>query len=206
LIAATQDFITGAYLLTQKDTFLQLEQARLALCLLAGSDASMKVTLPPPAIIKPARLWTGKQIFSLIIRPNKECPVKANLKAKGKTYTNGKEFCINDSCKLYIVIVMLTFNDKTFLNNQIKSTDVIIRNSELLAGTMDKSVLGSGSKQNIFYILLRDWGEDVATAAMWRLTRITNHFNFERGISLGIGDLIPSQGLLRAKETILNTQ
>ena len=100
----------------------------------------------------------------------------------------------------------LTFNDKTFLNNQIKSTDVIIRNSELLAGTMDKSVLGSGSKQNIFYILLRDWGEDVATAAMWRLTRIANHFNFERGISLGIGDLIPSQGLLRAKEKILNTQ
>ncbi|KAG5346572.1 RPC1 polymerase, partial [Acromyrmex charruanus] len=180
LIAATQDFITGAYLLTQKDTFLQLEQARLALCLLAGSDASMKVTLPPPAIIKPARLWTGKQIFSLIIRPNRECPVKANLKAKGKTYTNGKEFCINDSY-------------------------VIIRNSELLAGTMDKSILGSGSKQNIFYILLRDWGEDVATAAMWRLTRITNHFNFERGISLGIGDLIPSQGLLRAKERILNT-
>lgn len=180
LIAATQDFITGAYLLTQKDTFLQLEQARLALCILAGPDASLVVTLPPPAIVKPARLWTGKQIFSLILRPNAECPVKANLKTKGKTYTTGKELCVNDSY-------------------------VIIRNSELLAGTLDKSVLGSGSKQNIFYVLLRDWGEDIATAAMWRLTRITNHFNFERGISLGIGDLIPSQGLLRAKEKVLHT-
>ncbi|XP_018403555.1 PREDICTED: DNA-directed RNA polymerase III subunit RPC1 [Cyphomyrmex costatus] len=180
LIAATQDFITGAFLLTQKDTFFQLEQARLALCLLAGSDASLVVTLPQPAIMKPARLWTGKQIFSLIIRPNKECPVKANLKTRGKAYTNGKELCINDSY-------------------------VIIRNSELLAGTMDKSVLGSGSKQNIFYVLLCDWGEDVATTAMWRLTRITNHFNFDRGISLGIGDLIPSQSLLRAKENVLNT-
>lgn len=71
---------------------------------------------------------------------------------------------------------------------------------------MDKSTLGSGSKQNIFYILLRDWGEDVAITAMWRLTRITAHFNPEKGISLGIGDVIPSQGLLRAKEKLLLIQ
>lgn len=71
---------------------------------------------------------------------------------------------------------------------------------------MDKSVLGSGSKQNIFYVLLRDWGEDVAITAMWRLTRITNQFNMDYGISLGIGDLIPSPGLLQAKENILRTQ
>lgn len=100
LIAATQDFITGAYLLTQKDTFLQLEQVRIVLCLLAGPDASMVITLPPPAIVKPAKLWTGKQVFSLILRPNMECPVKANLKTKGKAYTTGEELCINDSCKL----------------------------------------------------------------------------------------------------------
>ncbi|XP_011874550.1 PREDICTED: DNA-directed RNA polymerase III subunit RPC1 [Vollenhovia emeryi] len=179
LIAATQDFITGAYLLTQKDMFLTIEQVRFALCILAGQDSSMIVTLPQPAILKPTKLWTGKQIFSLIMRPNEECPVKANLKTKGKAYTNSEELCINDS---YIVI----------------------RNSELLAGIMDKSILGSGSKQNIFYILLRDWGEDVAITAMWRLTRIANHFNFGKGISLGISDLIPSQGLLQAKEEMLN--
>lgn len=71
---------------------------------------------------------------------------------------------------------------------------------------MDSSTLGSGSKQNIFYILLRDWGEDVAIAAMWRLTRLTNHFNFDRGISLGLSDLIANEGLLQARETLLNTQ
>lgn len=71
---------------------------------------------------------------------------------------------------------------------------------------MDKSTLGSGSKQNIFYILLRDWGEDAAISAMWRLTRMTNHFNFEKGISLGLGDVIPSQSLLTIKRKVLNTQ
>ncbi|CAG2063709.1 unnamed protein product, partial [Timema podura] len=53
LIAATQDFITGAYLLTQKDNFLDRGQAcQLAACLLAGDDIAMNIELPPPAIRK----------------------------------------------------------------------------------------------------------------------------------------------------------
>lgn len=105
MIGAIQDFITGAYLLTQKDRFFQKDAAsELAVCLLAGQDASMSITLPPPAIMKPVKLWTGKQIFSLIMRPSPECPIKANLKAKGRMYTTGEELCINDSCKLYIVM------------------------------------------------------------------------------------------------------
>lgn len=99
LIAATQDFITGGYLLTQKDMFLNRAQAnQLAGCLLAGPDISMSVTLPEPAILKPTMLWTGKQIFSLILKPNNTCNIKANLKTKGRAYTSNEELCINDSC------------------------------------------------------------------------------------------------------------
>ncbi|XP_012276667.1 DNA-directed RNA polymerase III subunit RPC1 [Orussus abietinus] len=180
LIAATQDFITGGYLLTQKDTFLNKDQAcQLASCLLAGADAGMHIDLPRAAILKPRKLWTGKQIFSLILRPTKKCNIKANLKTKGRAYTTSEELCINDSF-------------------------VIIRNSELLAGSMDKSTLGSGSKQNIFYVLLRDWGEDAATTAMWRLARMASYFLMNRGFSIGIGDVTPGQGLLRAKQELLN--
>lgn len=53
LIAATQDFITGAYLLTQRDTFLsRAEVCQLAATLLAGPDTHMDIDLPPPAIRK----------------------------------------------------------------------------------------------------------------------------------------------------------
>ncbi|XP_046612722.1 DNA-directed RNA polymerase III subunit RPC1 isoform X1 [Neodiprion virginianus] len=179
LIAATQDFITGGYLLTQKDTFLNKSQAcQLASCLLAGDDASMNIDLPEPAIMKPVELWTGKQIFSLILKPNKKCPIRANLKTKGRAYTSNEELCINDSF-------------------------VIIRNSELLAGSMDKSTLGSGSKQNIFYVLLRDWGEDASTTAMWRLARVASYYLMNRGFSIGISDVTPGQGLLKAKHDLL---
>lgn len=84
------------------------------------------------------------------------------------------------------------------------SVDVVIRNSQLLAGSMDKSTLGSGAKQNIFYILLRDWGEHAATIAMWRLAKLASYFLMERGFSIGIGDVTPGQGLLKAKHELLN--
>jgi DNA-directed RNA polymerase III subunit RPC1 len=180
LIAATQDFITGAYLLTQKDTFLNKSQvSQLISCLLAGLDTTMNISLPKPAIFKPTVTWTGKQIFSLILKPNDKCPVKANLKTKGRAYTSNEELCINDSY-------------------------VIIRNSELIAGSMDKSTLGSGSKQNIFYILLRDWGEDIAAIVMWRLARLASFFLMNRGFSIGIGDVTPGHSLLKAKQELVN--
>lgn len=53
LIAATQDFLTGAYLLTKKDTFLDFTHAsQLAATLLAGNDTHIHIDLPTPCIIK----------------------------------------------------------------------------------------------------------------------------------------------------------
>lgn len=179
LIAATQDFITGGYLLTQRDEFLTKEKAmQLATCMLSGPDANMEIELPPPAILKPRRLWTGKQIFSLIMRPNSKCPVKANLATKGKNYTGNTDMCIRDSY-------------------------VIIRNSQLLCGSMDKNTMGSGTKNCIFYVILRDFGEDYSTKAMWRLARITSYFMMNRGFSFGISDVTPSRKLLEAKQRLL---
>lgn len=180
LIAATQDFITGSYLLTQKDTFLGKEEAcQLVATLFAGEDVFLHVDLPPPAILKPRVLWTGKQIFSMLLKPNKQCPIEANLRAKGRAYTSDEELCVKDSF-------------------------VVIRNSELLAGTMDKSTLGSGGKNNIFYVLLRDWSEEASTTVMWRLGRLESYYIMNRGFSIGIGDVTPGLGLLRAKNRLLH--
>lgn len=93
----------------------------------------------------------------------------------------------------------------TFSNSLIISTDIIIRNSELIAGRMDKSTLGSGTKCSIFYILLRDWGEDIAALAMWRLARMASYFITNAGFSLGIIDVTPNQALLRSKQNLLET-
>ena len=91
----------------------------------------------------------------MMLKPDKDSRVLANLETKGKSYTKDKEFCVNDSY-------------------------VVIRNSELLAGSMDKSTMGSGSKANVFYVLLRDFGEKAACVAMWRLARVASWFLMNR--------------------------
>uniref|UniRef100_A0A6M2DUT1 DNA-directed RNA polymerase n=1 Tax=Xenopsylla cheopis TaxID=163159 RepID=A0A6M2DUT1_XENCH len=151
---------------------------QLAACFLAGADATMSIDMPEPAILKPRRLYTGKQIFSLLLKPNNDCPVKANLVTSGKNYTKGKDLCVRDSF-------------------------VIIRNSELLCGSMDKKTLGSGTKCSIFYVLLRDWGEEVTCRAMWRLARLASFYLMNRGFSFGISDVTPSERLIELKNMLL---
>lgn len=58
-----QDALTAVYMLTKRDTFI--EAARLMDLLMHMPDWNAKI--PQPAILKPKRLWTGKQLFSLII-------------------------------------------------------------------------------------------------------------------------------------------
>ncbi len=53
---------------------------------------------------------------------------------------------------------------------------VVVFNSEHLLGALDKASLGSGSKNNIFYILLRDYGEQAAADCMSRLARLCPFF------------------------------
>ena len=45
---------------------------RSAFCQLVGyfGDACDLVDLPAPTVLKPLELWTGKQLFSMLIRPN----------------------------------------------------------------------------------------------------------------------------------------
>ena len=66
--APPQDFLTCAFLVTSKDRFY----TRAEICGLVAfmSDAREPVDLPSPALMKPLELWTGKQLFSLIVRPN----------------------------------------------------------------------------------------------------------------------------------------
>ena len=63
-----QDFLTAAYLLTSKDRFYGRAEMGQWAC--AMGDARGNVELPPPALRKPLELWTGKQLFSMLIRPH----------------------------------------------------------------------------------------------------------------------------------------
>lgn len=85
LVAAIQDFITASYLLSHKDRFLDKSQiSQIVACI---DDAMVDIDLPPPAIIKPVRLWTGKQVFGVLLVPNKsQARISINLEVRNKNY------------------------------------------------------------------------------------------------------------------------
>ncbi|XP_074596921.1 RNA polymerase III subunit A isoform X2 [Brevipalpus obovatus] len=182
LIAAIQDFITGGYILTQKDVFFDRSKAcQIISAILTDKEDLVRITLPKPCILKPRALWSGKQIFSLILKPDHRNPRGMNLRAKGRNYCGkGEELCPNDGY-------------------------VVIRDSQLLCGAVDKATLGSGSKNNVFYIILRDLTASEAGLAMWRLARVTSYFLSNHGFSLGLEDVTPTEKLLKTKKQLLAT-
>ncbi|KAL7623348.1 DNA-directed RNA polymerase III subunit C1 (rpo31) [Parahypoxylon ruwenzoriense] len=189
IIAATQDFITAAYLLSSKDNFF--DRKTFMYIVMQMMDGITHIDLPPPAILAPKRLWTGKQIFSVLMRPNKSSPVKINLDAKCREYVDpgrpepGQKARAPDMCP----------NDGW----------LVVRNSEVMCGRMDKSTVGAGKKESIFYVILRDFGPDAAVTAMNRLAKLCARVLTNRGFSIGIGDVFPSAALTAHKQTLVTS-
>lgn len=182
IIAATQDFITGSYLISHKDSFFDRATLTQLLCMM--DNATLQFDIPPPAIMKPCYLWTGKQLFSLLIRPNKLSPVVINVDAKNKVFKPPK--------------------DKS-LPSEMSPNDgfVVIRGSQILSGVMDKSVLGDGKKHSVFYTILRDYGPQEAAYSMNRMAKLCARFLGNRGFSIGINDVTPDDRLKRLKEELV---
>ena len=174
LVAATQDFLTASFLLTSRDQFL--DRATVGLLVAYMGDALMAVDLPTPAIIAPVELWTGKQIFSMLIRPRAQDQVFVNLEVSEKNYSKkGKSMCPRDGY-------------------------VCFQNSELICGQLGKATLGSGNKSGLFYVLNSEYGTEVTASAMNRVAKLSARWLGTRGFSIGIDDVTPGARLRGQKE------
>ena len=180
LIASTQDFLATCFLITQKDYFL--DRTHFIRYCTYFNDGIEKVEIPPPTIYKPKELWTGKQLFSVLLKPNKKYKIVINLKNKSKTYSRKYKVdeyrCPNDGF-------------------------VLIKNSILLSGIIDKSTIGSGSKSGLVFALGKDFGSEEACKFLTRISKFSGRWICDYGLSLGLGDVIPREDLVKNKEKII---
>ena len=207
VIAAIQDFITASFLLSRRDTFFDRRQFT-QICSYFG-DADLQIDIPPPTIWKPVRLWTGKQIFNVLMRPNRQSRVFVNVESKCNKEEKPKPNCYPRIGK---PAPDLSPNDGW----------LVIVNSEIMCGVMDKATVGSGKKKSVFGVIMRDYGPHEAAAAMNRVAKLCArylgmrmHFrppfppeflrlsiaNF--GFSLGINDVIPGPVLSGKKDSMV---
>eukprot|EP00923_Selenidium_pygospionis_P016284 GHVN01028506.1.p1 GENE.GHVN01028506.1~~GHVN01028506.1.p1 ORF type:complete len:2000 (-),score=433.87 GHVN01028506.1:415-6282(-) len=178
LIAATQDFLSGTFLLTHKDAFLTRGEFCQACTYM--TDGCMMIDMPPPAIVKPVEFWTGKQVINVLLRPNQTANVMVNFELKEREYDAANKQ--GEMCRL--------------------DGYVLVRNSELLCGAMGKKTLG-GSKAGLFFHLLRDNSAEVAAECMNRIAKLAARWFANRGFTIGIDDVTPSPQLTAAKKMML---
>jgi DNA-directed RNA polymerase III subunit RPC1 len=206
VIASIQDFITASYLLSRRDQFFDRRQFTQICSYFA--DANMQIDIPPPTIWKPVRLWTGKQVFNVLMRPNKHSKILVNVETKCNKVQQPKKECYSDRMT---PLPDLSPNDGW----------LVIVNSEIMCGLMDKATVGSGKKKSIFGVILRDYGAHEAALAMNRVAKLCarwlgkdsmncvltyvnkkNHIaNY--GFSLGINDVIPGPILASQKDQLV---
>lgn len=182
LVAASQDFLSTSYLISQRDQFFSKEMFCTLVAYFGLADEH--VDIPMPAILKPVALWTGKQVFTCILKPSKESRTFVNFELKEKNYDNEnnmKHFCKNDGF-------------------------VAFRNGELISGNIAKKSIGDGSKTGLLYVLLRDYGPSFAASFLDRFSKFcARYFGMHRGFSLGVSDVTPSARLKKVKFDILST-
>ncbi|KAM6495517.1 hypothetical protein JOM56_008223 [Amanita muscaria] len=188
VIAAIQDFITASFLLSRKDTFLDRRQFTQICSYFA--DANAQIDIPPPAIWKPVSLWTGKQIFSVLMRPSKGSKILVNVESK---------------CHKWEEVKPMNYPERMRLANDLSPNDgwLVIINSEIMCGVMDKATIGSGKKKSIFGVILRDYGPHEAALAMNRLAKLSARYLANYGFSLGISDVIPGPELTKKKDQLV---
>jgi DNA-directed RNA polymerase III subunit RPC1 len=178
LVAATQDFITASYLMTRKNQFFDRAQFS-QFCSYLG-DAAEEITLPPAAVLKPIELWTGKQLFFVLLRASsKSTDQLVNLETKEKSYKSDEHMCASDGW-------------------------VCFHNSELICGQVGKGTLGDGTKRGLVYTILSQYGSVAAGKMMNRLAKLTSRWLTNFGFTIGLADVEPSVELVTKKKDVVD--
>jgi DNA-directed RNA polymerase subunit A' len=159
IIGCHQDHITGAYLLTKKDTYLTIEEAQQLLW-----DATLWKDKKLLMKKKNARI-SGKELISCIL------PENLNLKFKANTCKYFKSRC--KECK----------KEKCEFDSY-----VVIKDGKLLCGVFDETGIGAFSSK-VIHEIIETCGLNEAVKFIDRITRISLEYLRWKGFSLGTSDL-----------------
>ncbi len=183
LIAANQDFISAGYLLTQRNVLFNKDE--FAQIVASLSDSCERIEMPLPAVLKPVPLWTGKQITTMLLKPNKESAMTPTLELKACCYAGKKP----DGTEWGVMCP--------------EDGYVVVRNGEHLAGNLDKKSLG-GSKKGIIYTLYNDVSKEATATFMQRMTRMLVRWLANYGLSIGLEDVQASDHVINATSDLVD--
>eukprot|EP01103_Thecamoeba_quadrilineata_P002203 TRINITY_DN12197_c0_g1_i1.p1 TRINITY_DN12197_c0_g1~~TRINITY_DN12197_c0_g1_i1.p1 ORF type:complete len:1771 (-),score=338.80 TRINITY_DN12197_c0_g1_i1:46-5313(-) len=165
VIGIVQDSLLACMIFTKRDTFMEKDLVMNILMWLQNFDGK----IPVPAILKPKQLWTGKQIFSLIL-PN------VNLTRYTSTHPQNADA-----------------DGENFIPPI--DTRVHIEQGELLTGIVCKKTLGT-SQGSLIHVIMNEHGHEVTRIFLDQTQAIVNYWLLSHGYTVGISDTIADEATL----------
>ncbi|ETN67346.1 DNA-directed RNA polymerase II largest subunit [Anopheles darlingi] len=181
VMGIVQDTLTAVRKMTKRDVFIEKEQMMNLLMFLPTWDGKM----PQPCILKPKPLWTGKQIFTLII------PGNVNMIRTHSTHPDEED-------------------DGPYKWISPGDTKVMVEHGELIMGILCKKTLGT-SAGSLLHIVFLELGHEIAGRFYGNIQTVVNNWLLLEGHSIGIGDTIADpqtyaeiqRAIRKAKEDVI---
>ena len=165
-----QDSLLGVQKMTKRNIFIERDLTYNMLMWVPQWNGQ----IPIPAIIKPKELWTGKQLFSMILP-------KINLKAKA---SNGPPKGKPNTFNMY-------------------DHFVTIQEGELLEGTIDKNTVGK-SMSGLIHTAWLDAGHEETGRFMNQVQQLVNHWILQYSFSIGAIDAVADPATMREIEATID--
>uniref|UniRef100_A0A915CGP7 DNA-directed RNA polymerase n=1 Tax=Parascaris univalens TaxID=6257 RepID=A0A915CGP7_PARUN len=173
VMGIVQDTLTAVRMMTKRDVFIELPRMMDLLMQMPNWDGK----IPQPAILKPKPLWTGKQVFTLII------PGNVNVLRTHSTHPDDED-------------------SGPYKWISPGDTKVIIEHGELLAGIICSKTIGR-SAGNLLHVVTLELGWEVAAHFYSHIQTTVNAWLLAEGHTIGIGDTIADQATYKdIQETI----
>ena len=212
IMALKQNSLTGLHILSLRDTFLDFNQIIQMLSFTKHWNGE----LPLPCIFKPKELWSGKQIFSLLIPKDLSHQNQSNVYVDSSTqiitkikHLKNDELCSKYKNDFINWIKQIKLENKTiqdipkeisecfeWKDEQVESipwlsiedTYVLIKNGVLLAGHLCKNSVGT-KHQSLIHLLFADYGPTRTKEFVEDMQTIVGEFLMNKQISMGPKDM-----------------
>lgn len=175
-----QDHVISGVKMSMRGRFFNKEDYQ-QLVYVALAHISKDIELLPPTIIKPIRLWSGKQILSTIImnvvpRGMDRIHLKSTAKINGRAWQTEIERTWNAG-------------GSYLADNSMSESEVIIRAGELLCGVLDKTHYGA-TPYGLIHCMYELYGGNCSTQLLTSFSKVFTFFLQREGFTLGVHDIL----------------
>jgi DNA-directed RNA polymerase II subunit RPB1 len=175
VMGIVQDSLLAVQKMTKRDVFIERDLFFNILMWIDDWDGR----IPPPAIMKPKELWTGKQVMTMILP-------RINLKGSAN---NGPP---KDSSGKTLPNTFNAYDDR-----------VTVRDGELVEGTIDKKTIGSGMG-GLIHTAWLDAGFEANARFMSQTQKVVNYWVLQSSFSIGAIDTVADLNTMQQIENTIN--